>query len=1022
MVAAKLWVLSTRKIDRYPTAAQMDDNGRFDAFLSYASRPDRVLAQRLEAWLEKIHEVTPEDSSIRPLTICRDGSDFKLSETHEPLEGETAVQGTLRHYLSRSKHLLLLCSSGAAKSANVNDEVRIFLEHSKDFEGTAADRIILAVTEGKDPLAAPQDMFPKAVIELGLPERIWVDLRGATWLRRRTVKRYRDYEEERLNLAARLCAVSVEEISPFWYRQRGQEMRRQVGALALALAILAGMAGGLFFFWRASVESERETRDTLRMALAERHQANDLEISAGYLLDVERPELTQRWEARVQELLRAPIADRLWTHPRLRMVGDLKTAGDVMLAYSLAANWGVFPPDHPAGCEVGFTAAPLGTPLVSASRNIAFVQSEGRLFRFEPSCSNGDRDGEMLEEERDLIGLWGERPIVAETATRLVAVKPGAPDSGGPSWQLPFECTGGGTPLIESDRVVLPCQDGRVVILAEAGAVATPDVPEPCRGKAEHSSTDAAGTLHAVGGALCRFTRESGSMRVVETLDEPVSSVSTSPAGTLAAVILESGAIYRVWLEEERVELVELEDEPSWIAVDDQGLLAAASQGRLEWLSRDGRLRGSRTLPDEYVHDIMFLPDGRLAVLLDDSSIRVWEGSSLRKALSPDRQMLHLSADSNGVAALLSGDDRLGVFDPQAGTLRWLAEDRELDELTERTGWVLGACSPDRSRLCWFDGLHDDVQGILLNPEIDFVEAADVDEESRRLAWYAESKIFVADLDDGETYSADLLPPVERYDVQLRVVGDQVTVLFSDDSDEQSASSWLVRVGADRSPLVAQPAESRPLVKSLAVIDGERDSVCELRADGWTICEDAAVRFRLPDRRFKTPEGETVAEEPRPADGIRRIDDGRFVVWAGDLVCLFRAGQPETCNLMGYSGTTVEVVEATEDLLVVGTLEGTVQVYATDQVERGNPVPRAHWEIGDAVVQARIVGNRLVIANDQGLLDTPVDHSGLREELDRRMGLCIEPGRRSLELGEDSAASEQRYQECLKDQQQSSLR
>src|SRR5881394_1025629 len=51
----------------------------YDAFISYSNRVDYSRARKIESFLESFHRLpVPPGSPIRPLQICRDGSDFKL--------------------------------------------------------------------------------------------------------------------------------------------------------------------------------------------------------------------------------------------------------------------------------------------------------------------------------------------------------------------------------------------------------------------------------------------------------------------------------------------------------------------------------------------------------------------------------------------------------------------------------------------------------------------------------------------------------------------------------------------------------------------------------------------------------------------------------------------------------------------------------------------------------------------------------------------------------------------------------
>ena len=136
--------------------SQDNEDFLYDVFLSYASDPDYQLVRELEIFLETFHETpTPSSIELRPLQACVDGSDFTLPKSFPKDDPALELPSVVESYLEASRFLLVLCSGNAKNSAWVNKEIAWFLENRP------YHRILLSVTEGVDPIAVPEEVFPK---------------------------------------------------------------------------------------------------------------------------------------------------------------------------------------------------------------------------------------------------------------------------------------------------------------------------------------------------------------------------------------------------------------------------------------------------------------------------------------------------------------------------------------------------------------------------------------------------------------------------------------------------------------------------------------------------------------------------------------------------------------------------------------------------------------------------------------------------------------------------------------------
>jgi hypothetical protein len=232
----------------------------FKAFISYSTDPDYKISQRVESFVETFHRMKlPPGIKLSPVQVCRDGSDFSVQRTLKNSTSPTVVEDLIASYLAESEYLVLLCSTRTPASRFVDFEIRWFLEQR------GPEFILLAVTEGNDPSAAPETVFPQAVLDAGLHLKPFYDLRrfhgraAAGW------RKVRDAEEELANLAAFLHGDTSGRLWPLWQREAIAKVRRQRLIFAVAAAALAGLAG--VAFWQRSQAVEE--RDRAERALAE---------------------------------------------------------------------------------------------------------------------------------------------------------------------------------------------------------------------------------------------------------------------------------------------------------------------------------------------------------------------------------------------------------------------------------------------------------------------------------------------------------------------------------------------------------------------------------------------------------------------------------------------------------------------------------------------------------------------------------------------------------------------------------
>ena len=221
----------------------------YDAFLSYSSRSDYQTARQIEGFLESFHKAASRTTNLRPLQICRDGSDFRIPGRCVPDTAvEDAVLERVKRELGNSRVLLVLCSPDAVRSDYMRQEIAFWLDQ-------CPDRLILPlIMEATDPTKSPEECFPRALVEKRLHRAaIWYDLRAMRQSRRwpwekRPANSFRNAEDELVRLAGDLLewdSNSNGPIATIWEREQLRRKRwtakvfMGVAAVFMVLASLA---------------------------------------------------------------------------------------------------------------------------------------------------------------------------------------------------------------------------------------------------------------------------------------------------------------------------------------------------------------------------------------------------------------------------------------------------------------------------------------------------------------------------------------------------------------------------------------------------------------------------------------------------------------------------------------------------------------------------------------------------------------------------------------------------------------
>jgi WD40 repeat protein len=224
----------------------MTGTDKYDLFLSYSTVPDRVLARKIESFLESFHRLKlPGGQALRPLQVCRDQSDFTLpsgSRRDESGNPSDSVRAIIQDQLAKSGRLLVLCSANSRSSTWVGLELEPFLRERPQM-------VLLAATEGSDPAARPEDLFRKEILGAGIHERPWYDFRGFRKSESRNWNKVKELDEELVRLAAHLHGTTLGQLLPVYVQEEERRKSRQntvravAGTVFLALLLIISFIG-----------------------------------------------------------------------------------------------------------------------------------------------------------------------------------------------------------------------------------------------------------------------------------------------------------------------------------------------------------------------------------------------------------------------------------------------------------------------------------------------------------------------------------------------------------------------------------------------------------------------------------------------------------------------------------------------------------------------------------------------------------------------------------------------------------
>lgn len=234
-----------------------DSKNDYAVFISYSSKSDYRLARKLHAFIGSFHRtVTAKKAGLgeKALKACLDGFDFKLpAGKRENDKGETddpsaRVPNVIVRHLAKCRELLVLCSSESMASKWVRDEIKYFVKHDR----TA--RIRIALTHGNEAEKAPEQFFAPELVEAGLHETIWYDLRGFHRQERNINDRVKDFDSERLRLVADLHNLAASEIEPLWLREQNRKTHIRYGIATAVVAVTVVLGSLLYAQWQLAKE------------------------------------------------------------------------------------------------------------------------------------------------------------------------------------------------------------------------------------------------------------------------------------------------------------------------------------------------------------------------------------------------------------------------------------------------------------------------------------------------------------------------------------------------------------------------------------------------------------------------------------------------------------------------------------------------------------------------------------------------------------------------------------------------
>jgi hypothetical protein len=293
---------------------------RFRAFISYSTDPDYRLSRRIESFVEDFHrQKFASTISLPPIQVCRDGSDFIAQRARASLPADQSIRTLIERYLDESEYLVVLCSAKACASKWVAAEIEWFLAHR------GADRVLLVVSEGRDPAANPAEVFPKPILDAGLHHEPYYDLRGFRGRQSRSWIKVRDSDEELVNLATRLHGETSGNIMPLWHRETLEKARRErvrFGGLALLFALIAGIA-----LWQRNVARDALAQSRARALVLEGEANIQRDPELSILLGLEAFKRVGTSSGNAVEAIASLIRRAAMASPILLVkdVGDIET-------------------------------------------------------------------------------------------------------------------------------------------------------------------------------------------------------------------------------------------------------------------------------------------------------------------------------------------------------------------------------------------------------------------------------------------------------------------------------------------------------------------------------------------------------------------------------------------------------------------------------------------------------------------------------------------------------------------------
>ena len=260
-----------------------DENSEnnYAIFISYSSKSDNALARKLHAFIGSFHRTaTAKKAGLgeKPLKACLDGFDFKLpAGKRENGKGETGdpsarVPDVIVRHLAMCRELLVLCSSESMASKWVRDEIKNFVNNDR------AARIRIALTHGNEAEKAPEQFFAPELVESGLHETIWYDLRGFYRQERKINAGVKDFDSERLRLIADLHDLAASEIEPLWLREQNRKTHIRYGIATAVVAVTFVLGSLLYAQWKLTKEQAERADSEKSMKLVSqtyRHRFTD---------------------------------------------------------------------------------------------------------------------------------------------------------------------------------------------------------------------------------------------------------------------------------------------------------------------------------------------------------------------------------------------------------------------------------------------------------------------------------------------------------------------------------------------------------------------------------------------------------------------------------------------------------------------------------------------------------------------------------------------------------------------------